>query len=212
MELWLNILKGITIGLMVSIPLGPVGIIVIRRTLNKGWLSGLFSGLGAACADLIYAICAATGFGLIIKLVEAHSQALQLITFTIVVMIGYGISRKSVEKLRSERGKSANLVTDFLSIFFLTFSNPLVIGVFLALFTGATSVEEASFNSIIITLLGIFLGAFLWWFSLTLSVSLFRHKFRFRNLFWINKITGLVIFLLGILGILYTVAKLWLAN
>lgn len=212
MEIWLKIIKGIVIGLMVSIPLGPVGIIVIQRTLNRGWLSGLFSGLGAAVADLIYAIFAATGFGLILQLVEKHVYSLQIITFCIIIVIGFAISRKSIQKLRKERSKSSNLFSDFISIFLLTFSNPLVVGVFLALFTGAASVEEASLKSIITILIGIFAGAILWWFVLTLSVSLFRHKFRFRNLFWINKVTGIIIFILGIGGLAYTIVQPWLVK
>ncbi len=207
MEIGLKILKGIVIGLMVSIPLGPVGIIVIRRSLNKGWLSGFISGLGAASADLIYAIFAATGFGIVIRLAETHVQTLQIITFGIIIVIGYAISQKSIGKLKSERTKSANLFNDFFSIFLLTFSNPLVIGVFLAFFTGTASVEDKSIESIILTLTGIFLGALLWWLSLTVSVSLFRHKFRFRNIFWINKITGIVILIIGILGLLYVVLE-----
>lgn len=212
MDAWLRIFKGIIIGLMVSIPLGPIGIIVIQRTLNRGWLSGFFSGLGAATADLIYAIFAATGFGLILQLVETHVHILQIITFCIIIIIGYAILRKSIKKLKKERSKSSNLFTDFISIFLLTFSNPLVVGVFLALFTGAASVEEASLSNIILILVGIFLGALLWWFVLTLSVSLFRHKFRFRNLFWINKVTGIVILILGIVGLLYTLLQPWLVE
>lgn len=212
MEIWLKIIKGIIVGLMVSIPLGPIGIIVIQRTLNRGWLSGFFSGLGAATADLIYAIIAATGFGIILQLVEAHVYPLQITTFCTVIIIGFVISRKSVRKMRKERAKSANFFTDFLSMFLLTFSNPLVLGVFLALFTGAASTEDASIRNIITILSGVFLGALLWWFVLTVSVSLFRHKFRFRNLFWINKVTGIVILLLGVGGLCYTVLKPWLVK
>ncbi len=199
-------------GLMVSIPLGPVGIIVIQRTLNRGFLSGFFSGLGAATTDLIYAIFAATGFGLIIQLVENHTRVLEIITFAIIIVIGYAISQKSVNKLRKERSKSSNLFSDFISIFLLTFSNPLVIGVFLAFFTGITGADETSFLSLVFILIGIFLGALLWWLCLTISVSIFRHKFRFRNLFWINKITGLVILIFGIGGLVYALLKPWLVK
>lgn len=212
MEVWLKILKGIVIGLMVSIPLGPIGIIIVQRTLNRGWLSGFFSGLGAATADIIYAIIAATGFGIILHLVETHVHSLKIITFCIVIVIGIAISQKSIRKLRKERTKSSNLFTDFISILLLTFSNPLVLGVFLALFTGAASVEDSSLQNIIIILLGVFIGALLWWFVLTLSVSLFRHKFRFRNLFWINKVTGIIILILGISGLVYTLAETWLVK
>lgn len=212
MEVWLKIIKGIVIGLMVSIPLGPIGVIVIQRTLNRGWLSGFLSGLGAATADIIYAIIAATGFGIILQLVETHVVLLQIITFCIIIIIGIAISQKSIKKLRKERTRSSNLFSDFLSIFLLTFSNPLVLGVFLASFTGAASTEDASMKNIIIILLGVFVGALLWWLILTVSVSLFRHKFRFRNLFWINKVTGIVILILGISGLLYTVAKPWLVK
>lgn len=202
MDFLIDIGKGVLIGLMVSIPLGPIGVIVIRRTLNKGWLSGLFSGLGAAFADLIYAIFAATGFGLIINLVQNHEQILKIITMAIIAVIGLALARKSVKKMRQEQKKSSNYISDFLTMFFLTFSNPLAIGVFLALFAG-TSGENTSINDILITLLGILLGAILWWVTLTISVSLFRTKFRFRNLFWINRWTGIVIFILGIMGLCY---------
>ncbi|WP_133241477.1 LysE family translocator [Balneicella halophila] len=208
----MKIIKGFVIGLMVSIPLGPIGIIVIRRTLNRGWLSGFFSGLGAASADILYAIIAATGFGLILNLVNEHIHNLQIFTFCIIIGIGYVISRKSVRKLRQERSKSSNLFSDFISIFFLTLSNPLILGVFLAFFTGAASMEDASIQNIILILFGVFIGAIFWWFSLTLSVSLFRKKFRFRNLFWINKITGIVILVFGIVGLLYSIAEPWLVN
>lgn len=212
MEIWSKIIKGIIIGLMVSIPLGPIGIIVIQRTLNRGWLSGFFSGLGAATADLVYAIIAATGFGIILQLVETHVRPLQIITFCIVIIIGFAISQKSVKKMRKERTKSANFFTDFLSMFLLTFSNPLVLGVFLALFTGAATTGDASVKNIVIILSGVFTGALLWWLTLTASVSLFRHKFRFRNLFWINKVTGIIILIIGIGGLLYTVLKPWLVK
>lgn len=207
MEVWLKIIKGFIIGIMVSVPLGPIGIIIIQRTLNRGWLSGFSSGLGAATADLLYAIIAATGLGIIIQLVNDHIHILKIITFCVITVIGFFISKKSVRKLRQERAKSSSLFTDFLSIFLLTFSNPLVLGVFLALFTGAANKEDASVRSIILILLGVFLGALFWWLTLTISISLFRHKFRFRNLFWINKITGVVIFILGIAGLLYTITE-----
>ncbi len=210
MEIGLRILKGIIMGLMVSIPLGPVGIIIIRRSLNRGWVSGFVSGLGAASADLIYAIFAATGFSIVLRLAETHIQTLQIITFGIIIIIGYAISQKSIKKLKNERSKSSNLFSDFFSIFLLTFSNPLVIGVFLAFFTGTANVEDKAIENIILTLIGVFLGALLWWLSLTVSVSFFRHKFRFRNIFWINKITGIVILIIGIVGLLYVLLEPWL--
>lgn len=203
MQFLSEISKGFGIGLLVSIPLGPIGVIIIQRTLNKGWVSGVFSGLGAAVADFFYAVLAATGFGIIIDLIETHSKTLKIIAFIIVAIIGFALFRKNIRTLKREYKKSPNFISDFFSVFLLTLSNPLAIGVFLALFAG-TSGKDTSLSVIVFMLIGVLLGAIFWWILLTILVSLFRKKIKLRNLYWINKITGIVVFLLGVSGILFS--------
>lgn len=202
MDTFLYIVKGIILGLMVSIPLGPVGVIVIQRTLNKGWISGFVSGIGASFADLLYAIFAATGFSLIVNLMKAQELYLKIITFVIITIIGLVLANKSVRKLKKDQKASPNFITDFLSTFFLTFSNPFAFGVFLALFAGLADSED-TLNTVLLMLLGILLGTVLWWTVLTVTVNVFRKSFRFRNLFWINRITGIIIFIFGLGGLIY---------
>lgn len=209
MNLLYDLIKGFGIGLLVSIPLGPIGVIIIQRTLNKGWLSGLFSGMGAAFADFFYAILAATGFGIILDLVESHDKILKFIAFFIVSIIGIALFKKNIKTLRKEYKKSPNFFTDFLSVFFLTISNPLAVGVFLALFA-STSGQETTIYSIIFILLGVLLGAIFWWLLLTLVINFFRNRIRLRNLYWINKITGLVIFGIGIIGLFLMIFTNWI--
>lgn len=209
MQVLTDLSKGFGMGLLVSIPLGPIGVIIVQRTLNKGWLSGLFSGLGAAFADFIYAILAATGFGIILDLIVAHDKIIKLIALTIVAIIGIALFRKNIKALKKEYKKSPNFITDFFSVFLLTLSNPLAIGVFLALFAG-TAGQYISMSSIIAILTGVLLGAIFWWMLLTILISLFRKKIRLRNLYWINKITGIVVFTLGIVGIIFVVFSEWL--
>lgn len=203
MQFLSEISKGFGMGLLVSIPLGPIGVIIIQRTLNKGWVSGVFSGLGAAVADFFYAVLAATGFGIIIDLIETHSKTLKIIAFIIVAIIGFALFRKNIRTLKREYKKSPNFISDFFSVFLLTLSNPLAIGVFLALFAG-TSGKDTSLSVIVFMLIGVLLGAIFWWILLTILVSLFRKKIKLRNLYWINKITGIVVFLLGVSGILFS--------
>lgn len=203
MQFLSEISKGFGIGLLVSIPLGPIGVIIIQRTLNKGWVSGVFSGLGAAVADFFYAVLAATGFGIIIDLIETHSKTLKIIAFVIVAIIGFALFRKNIRTLKREYKKSPNFISDFFSVFLLTLSNPLAIGVFLALFAG-TSGKDTSLSVIVFMLIGVLLGAIFWWILLTILISLFRKKIKLRNLYWINKITGIVVFLLGVSGILFS--------
>lgn len=203
MQFLSEISKGFGMGLLVSIPLGPIGVIIIQRTLNKGWVSGVFSGLGAAVADFFYAVLAATGFGIIIDLIETHSKTLKIIAFVIVAIIGFALFRKNIRTLKREYKKSPNFISDFFSVFLLTLSNPLAIGVFLALFAG-TSGKDTSLSVIVFMLIGVLLGAIFWWILLTILVSLFRKKIKLRNLYWINKITGIVVFLLGVSGILFS--------
>lgn len=202
MDILLYIIKGLILGLMVSIPLGPVGVIVIQRTLNKGWASGFISGMGASVADLLYAIFAATGFSLIVNLMTTQEFYLKIVTFIIITIIGLVLANKSVRKLKKDQKASPNFITDFLSTFFLTFSNPFAFGVFLALFAGLADSED-TLNTVLLMLVGILLGSVLWWMILTITVNVFRKSFRFRNLYWINHITGIIIFLFGLGGLIY---------
>jgi len=203
------ILDGVVIGFSASVPLGPIGVLCIQRTLNKGRLSGFVSGLGAAMSDTIYAIIAAYSLSFIVGFVE--SKLLWIQTFGALVLIGLGLkifySNPAVQ-LRRQRNTSRNLVQDFVSTFFLTITNPLAIFLFFGFFAGLGVVpRDRDWIGQLILIGGVFVGASIWWFILTGLVSLFKSKINLRRLWWINKIAGAAIVVFVIFA--FTV---WIVN
>ncbi|MEA3317255.1 MAG: LysE family transporter [Bacteroidota bacterium] len=192
--------KGLVVGFVASIPLGPVGVLSIQRTINKGLSSGVMSGMGAAFVDTIYAIIAVFGISYIINFIEQQQLYIELIGGSVLVFLGIRIFRTNpIKQLRRHRKSKSNLIEDFVSIVFLTLSNPLAIFLFIAAFAGIGIVDsEANQFSTILIILGVFLGAILWWFILSSLVDLFRSRFRLKQLWWINKIAGLAILAFGI--------------
>lgn len=197
--------RGILIGLMVSVPLGPMGVLIIQKTLHKGALAGFVAGMGAACADLFYATVAAFGLGFVISIIQAHELLLQIIGGIFLIVVGLKIYFDNpLKQIRTrQRVTKKGLLGDFLSLFFLTVSNPIAIVVFMAVFAGASVFgENPSFRIELFVLAGVITGGGLWWYTLSTLVNLFRKRFRLRVLITINRISGVIITLLGVLAIL----------
>jgi threonine/homoserine/homoserine lactone efflux protein len=194
------ILKGIVVGISVSAPLGPLGILCIQRTINKGFFSGFISGFGAAVADILYASVAGFGISIIANFLKAHQGIITGVGGIIVFIVGILIFRSNpVKQIRQQKTQKRSFVSDFVSSFFITITNPLTIVVFGMVFTGFGLDASSTIKLILFTLIGIFSGALLWWMSLTLFVNIFRRKIRLRNLYWINKITGLFVAIFGVI-------------
>lgn len=203
------IAKGILIGLLVSIPLGPIGVLVIQRTVNKSRMAGLLSGMGAALSDTVYAIIAGFSLTFVIDFIRVHEMLFQVIGAVVVLALGIHIFfTNPVKDIRRNRLRGNTHFQDIISSFLVTFSNPLTVFVFLAVFTSsgvAVSLEQPYHSFFVI--LGIFLGAFLWWFSLSGIVSLFRHKINLRILWWINKTAGAIIILFVLVTVIVVAQK-----
>lgn len=191
-------LKGIILGFSIAAPVGPIGILCIRRTLQHGRFSGLFSGLGAALADTVYAVIAAFGLTFISDFLLKGQFWLHLIggAFLLYLGIKTGLS-KPTEKVRVPSHKS--LVNDFASTFLLTITNPMTILAFLAIFAGfgLTSVQ-GSYKDALALVGGVFIGSAVWWLILSEGVTLFRKKVSQKVMLWINRIAGLIISAFGI--------------
>ncbi|MDO9613654.1 MAG: LysE family transporter [Bacteroidota bacterium] len=201
--------KGILIGLLVSIPLGPIGVLVIQRTVNKNRIAGLLCGMGAALSDVFYAIVAGFSLTILIDFISEHEILFQTIGAMVVLGLGIHIFFKNpVSDLRKNRLRGNSHYQDIAFSFLITLSNPLTVFVFLAVFTSsgvAVSLEQPYHSFFVI--LGIFAGALLWWFSLSGIVSLFRHKINLRILWWINKTAGVVIVLFVLVTAIVLVQK-----
>lgn len=204
------LLKGIVIGLAASIPLGPIGVICIQRTVNKGKTSGFFSGLGAATTDTIFAAIAAFSLSFIINFIEEKKLILEVIGGIIVIILGVKTYfTNPVTQIRRQKSKRNKLLEDFISVFLLTGTNPFAIFFFVALFAAAGIVtKDHNMGLNLIALLGVFLGGALWWYLLSTLVNSFRHRFRLKQLWWINRIMGSIIFILGVLAIVNVIKKL----
>lgn len=204
--MWLIILiKGIIIGLMASIPLGPIGVMCIQRTLSKNRKAGFVSGLGATAADMVFALIAFFSLSVVMVFIEDNMQILKILGGISVIIVGMTIFLKNpvIQIRRNRAGKGDNLWSDFLSVFFITFTNPAFILIFVALFAAfGISNNGLPFNDGLLMIVGVGSGSALWWFSLTFGVNLLRSRFRPRHLLWINRITGAVIVILGAATIL----------
>jgi len=212
MDFTLLLLKGIMIGLLASIPLGPIGVICIQRTINKGRLSGFVSGLGAASADAIFAAIAGFSLTLIIAFIEERKLVIEFIGGIIVILLGIKtFYTNPVSQLRRHKKKKNKLIEDFVSVLLLTITNPFAIFLFVAMFAALDITYEG--DNILLSLVplaGVFIGGSLWWFTLSSLVNLFRTKFRLKQLWWINKIAGAVIFVLGVLALINVIRVFYL--
>ncbi|WP_066633495.1 LysE family translocator [Labilibacter marinus] len=198
-------IDGIIIGFSASVPLGPIGVLCIQRTLNKGRLSGFISGMGAAVSDMIYAIIAGFSLSFIISFIEKQLLYIQIFGAVLLIVLGINIflSNPAVQ-LRKQRKGKGSLLQDFFSTFLITISNPLAIFLFLAFFAsfGAVKPGDDSSNHFVL-IAGVLTGASLWWFILSSLINLFRSKINLRRLWWLNKITGAAIVILVIIGFIY---------
>lgn len=200
-------IKGIMVGLLASIPLGPIGIICIQRTVNKGKLSGFLSGIGAASADTIFATIAGFSLTFIIGYIEEKQVVFQAIGGLVILLLGIKIFYTNpIKQLRRHKRKKNNLLEDYLSVLLLTITNPLAIFLFVALFASLGIVsDDMGITAPLLTVSGVFIGAIIWWYTLTTLVSIYRSKFRLKQLWWINKISGALIFTLGSTALLGTI-------
>ena len=202
---------GIIIGVLVSSPMGPIGMLCLQRTLSKGQMSGFISGLGAAVSDLIYAAVTGLFMGLVVNFVEAHHRPLQVFGSIVLAVFGYYIFRSNpVKNLQRNQELRQTLVQDFVTAFLLTFSNVLIVFLFIGLFARFGFVlPEHSLQMTASGLIGVFSGAILWWLFITFIVSLMRRWFNIRSIKVLNKIVGLVIILLAVLGL---ITSIWFFN
>ena len=199
------LLKGLVIGIFVSIPVGPIGLLCMQRTLNRGRAHGFATALGATSSDLIYAIIAVFSMSFIIDFIEEHHFILQIAGSIIVFLFGlYTYLSNPVKKLTKFNLEKKNYIQDFFTSFGLTITNPLVIFLFIALIARFSFVEDTTFWQNIAGICFILLGAFFWWILLVSSVNLFRNRFNPRRLYVVNQSTGIIFIVLVVVSLGYT--------
>ena len=191
-------LKGFVIGFSIAAPVGPIGVLCIRRTLAEGRAVGLVSGLGAATADAIYGCIAGFGLTFISTLLIREQTWFRIIGGLFLCYLGLkALLSRPVEETVSAKG--SGLIGAYVSTFFLTLTNPMTILSFMAIFAGL-GIASASGNYISagILVFGVFSGSAFWWLLLSGGVAVFQSKFNLRELKWVNRISGLIIMLFGL--------------
>jgi len=196
------LLRGLIIGFSIAAPVGPIGVLCIRRTLTEGRLSGLVSGLGAATADAIYGCIAGFGLAFISNFLVSQQLWLRLMGGAFLCYLGIKtFLAKPAEQEPSVKGNG--IIGNYASTFFLTLTNPMTIISFMAIFAGLGLASTSSnYASAGILVLGVFMGSALWWLFLSGGVGLFREKFNHRGLNWVNKISGTIIMGFGLFALL----------
>jgi len=187
------LLRGLAIGFSIAAPVGPIGVLCIRRTLVEGRASGFVSGLGAATADAIYGCIAGFGLTFISNFLVSQQGWLRPFGGLYLCWLGLKTFRsKPPEKGTPERGKG--LSGAYVSTFLLTLTNPMTILSFAAVFAALGLAEsKGSYLSAGALVSGVFIGSALWWFILSGGVGVFRKTFNPRGLTWLNWISGAII-------------------
>lgn len=185
----LLLLKGIAVGLAIAAPVGPVAVLCIRRTLLQGPPAGFASGFGAVTADVIFAGIATFGVAALSDVLLRHEIALRIVGGCFLVVLGTRTFFNAPQP--AGRPLAGRLIKSYASAFLLTITNPITIFAFTAIFAGFGIVgrnmsRPASWSLI----LGVAIGATLWWSGLTLAAGFLRERVAVDRLTWLNRLSG----------------------
>jgi threonine/homoserine/homoserine lactone efflux protein len=196
------LIKGALVGFCLAVPIGPINVLCMRRTLASGRPSGLASGVGAAMADAIYGGVAGFGVHFISSALVGHQMWLRLIGGGLLCYLGYRTFMARAEEREPEED-GAGLLGDALSTFLLTLTNPMTIVSFAALFAamGLGQPEKGLLGPALLVA-GVFLGSMAWWTVLAGLVGLLRGRLGLHGLRWANRASGAVIAGFGLASML----------
>ncbi len=196
------LLKGIIIGFSIAAPVGPIGVLCIRRTLAEGRMHGLASGLGAATADALYGCVAGFGLTFISGLFVSQQFWFRLVGGLFLCYLGIRTLLAAPAEAASPIGANG-LPGAYASTFFLTLTNPMTILSYAAIFAGlGIAGTGGGYASASVLVLGVFIGSATWWLVLSGGVSLFRGRFNQQRLLWVNRISGFIIGGFGLAALL----------
>ena len=191
-------LKGIAIGFAIAAPVGPIGILCIKRTLIGGRLSGFFTGLGAAFADAGYGCIGAFGLTVISSFLLGIEGWLKGIGGLFLLYLGI---KTFFEKPVKDQGDVQELgyLKDFVTTFFLTMTNPMTILSYMAILAGmGLGDTHGNYESAGLLVLGVFFGSLFWWIVLAELITLFRKRVSAQVFRWVNRGAGAIIIAFGL--------------
>ncbi len=207
-----TILKGMLIGIIASAPMGPVGVLCVQRTLNKGRWYGFVTGLGATVSDLIYALLTGLGMSFIMDLISEPTTLYVLKIVGSVVLLLFGVicfRANPTRNMHISGNKKDSYIHNAVTAFLLTLSNPLIVLLFMATFAQFAFIVPNQPIVISLGYISIIGGAILWWYGLTWLVDLIREKFDKTGIVIINKIIGSLVIVFSFVMLIGTVFNLY---
>jgi threonine/homoserine/homoserine lactone efflux protein len=196
------LLKGLALGFSIAAPIGPIGILCVRRTLTEGRAFGLVSGLGAATADAMYGVVAGFGITFISSLLIGQRVCLNLAGGAFLCYLGVRTFLAQPAE-RAASTQQGGLLGAYASTLFLTLTNPMTIMFFAAIFAGmGIATAPSGYLSSGLLVAGVFLGSASWWLVLTSGASLFLTKFSTQHWRWVNRISGAILVGFGVAALL----------
>ena len=206
------ILKGMLIGIVASAPMGPVGVLCVQRTMNKGRWFGFVTGVGAACSDIFYAMSTGFGMSFVMDLITNHQNRfyLQILGSLLLFAFGYYCFRSNPTRKIHVSGNKGSLFHNGLTAFIVTLSNPLILFLFMACYAQFAFVIPDHPLEMSLGYLSIFAGALLWWWGLTWLVDKVREKFNDTGIVIINRVIGSVVMIFSFVMFIGTAFNLTL--
>lgn len=193
----LDILKGFVVGICASVPVGPIAILVIQKTMSKGRSAGFVTGLGACVVDTIYAVIALFALAFAQRIIEQHENIILLVGGVILICIGITMTLSNPFRKRS-KGQSISS-KDFLQAIAMGISNPMAIFVIFALFAFFGIAEDTPRDwNVAPIVLSVSVGSVFYWFSLSWGISRFRNKFSLRTLLYMSRTMGAIVIIIGV--------------
>lgn len=191
--------------------MGPIGMLIIQRTISKGRWPGMFTGIGAALSDLIY--CLLTGFGLsfITDFINEQQQWLQMLGGAVLAIFAIYLFRKNPTRSlkTAPQTPATNYWTDFVTGFLLTFSNPLILFFIVGLFARFCIImPEYGVHHYIFAYVCILSGALLWWYGVTWAVNRLRRRFNVRAMWLVNRIIAIILMIMAAVGFTMAIKEL----
>lgn len=195
--------RGIATGALISAPMGPIGMLIIQRTLSKGRWPAMFTGIGAALSDLVYCLLAGLGLSFVTEFIEKQQIWLQIGGAIVLAIFAIYLFRKNpTRSLKSVKVAPASTYwADFATGFLFTFSNPLILFFIVGLFARFCLIlPDYGTVHYVIVYLCIFAGALLWWYGVTWLVNRLRRRFNVRSLWLVNRIIAVILLVMAAVG------------
>lgn len=201
--IWI-LLKGLAIGMAVAAPVGPIGLLCIKRTIDRGWATGVASGLGVAGADASYGLMVAAGLSAT-GLLLAYASLMQAAGGLVIAFLGLRALRAGVRDIpgkaarrASNGGHRSGLGGAFASAYALTITNPMTVLAFAGLVAELGAAAASQPGAAYVLVAGVFAGSLLWWVLLASATALARTKVTPRITRWLDLGSGAVLFTWGL--------------